>query len=77
MIIYQGSDLLNYLEEKLNIFSTNNVRVIIIDKFYDLNQRTKKIIEYIRELLDLNNPIIWFYEVDGVNSSLEYPYVLG
>ncbi|PTX16385.1 hypothetical protein SAMN04488598_10762 [Halanaerobium congolense] len=72
MIIYQGSDLLNYLEEKLNIFSTNNVRVIIIDKFYDLNQRTKKIIEYIRELLDLNNPIIWFYEVDRVNSSLEY-----
>jgi len=57
MIIYQGSDLLNYLEEKLNIFNSNNVRVIIIDKFYDLNQRTKKIIEYIREILDLNNPL--------------------
>ena len=72
MIIYQGSDLLNYLEEKLNIFSSNNVRVIIIDKFYDLNQRTKKIIEYIREILDLNNPIIWFYEIDKVNRDLEH-----
>lgn len=72
MIIYQGSDLLNYLEEKLNIFSSNNVRVIIVDKFYHLKPGAKRVIGQIREILDLNNPIIWFYEVDRVNSSLEY-----
>jgi hypothetical protein len=72
MIIYQGSDLLNYLEEKLNIFSSNNVRVIIVDKFYHLKPGAKKVIGQIREILDLNNPIIWFYEVDKVNRHLEH-----
>jgi hypothetical protein len=72
MIIYQGSDLLNYLEEKLSIFSPKNIRVIIVDKYYHLNQRAEKIIREIRELIDLNNPIIWFYELNKVNNSLEY-----
>lgn len=72
MIIYQGSDLLNYLEEKLSVFSSNNVRVIIVDKYYHLKPGAKRVIGQIREILDLNNPIIWFYEVDKVNRDLEY-----